>query len=91
MAMLTTHVFETNLGTMRAAATEKGLVMLALPNESSRDFEYRLIRLVGTIALEPDITLFKQVENEITEYLDGRRKQFTITLDIRGSEFHRLV
>lgn len=89
---LFTHAFETGLGTVRVAATERGMVRVALPGVSARRFE----REVRTAYPDHDPVrgaglIGRRAESQIKAYLGGRLKKFTVPLDISGSQFQRRV
>jgi O-6-methylguanine DNA methyltransferase len=88
--MVTTDSLETPFGTLLLAATEHGLCRLALPSEK----EHARFRLLGErygsqgSAGKAVLALAKK---EVREYLTGTCHEFTVPLDIEGSEFFRKV
>ena len=83
---------DTPMGTAVVAATPRGLVRLALPNE---DLDETLTRLAADISprvLEHPARL-DEPRRELEQYFDGRRNQFDLSLDWRLSHpgFYRRV
>jgi len=78
-------------GPLTAAATERGLVMLAYPEHSTDDV---LVRLAGELSprvLEAPARL-DGVRRELDEYFEGRRRRFDTPVDFSLSRgFYRKV
>ncbi|MBS0847326.1 methylated-DNA--[protein]-cysteine S-methyltransferase [Citrobacter sp. JGM124] len=86
------HRFTTPLGPMFVCASEQGVCLLEFTDRRMLETEFRdLQRLLKgpIIAGENDHT--RQAVKEITEYFSGHRQQFTMALDLPGSEFQRKV
>jgi methylated-DNA-[protein]-cysteine S-methyltransferase len=83
---------DTPLGTGLVAATRKGLVRVALPNERVEDVLARLARDVSPRVLEFPARL-DEARRELDEYFEGRRDRFELPLDWRLSHpgFYRRV
>ncbi len=83
---------DTPLGTGLVAATPKGLVRVALPNERTEEVLARLAEDVSPRVLEFPARL-DQVRRELDEYFEGRRDRFELPLDWRLSHpgFYRRV
>jgi len=83
---------DTPLGTGLVAATPKGLVRLALPNEEIENVLARLARDVSPRVLEFPGRL-DEARRELDEYFEGRRSSFELPLDWRLSHpgFYRRV
>ncbi len=91
MDRLATTTFESPLGQLRIAATEKGVVRLALPRAAGRGFGGWLEReLPGAEALDWLPPLDK-VCRELEEYFAGQRRDFEVPVDLRGTDFQRDV
>jgi methylated-DNA-[protein]-cysteine S-methyltransferase len=71
---------DTPLGTGLVAATPKGLVRLALPNEEIENVLARLARDVSPRVLEFPGRL-DEARRELDEYFEGRRSRFELPLD----------
>lgn len=87
MEILHTTRFETPIGTMLAASSERGLAYLELPHASGRGFSgWQRVAAAGTRAVEgfaPNRAVVAQVQ----EYLAGKRREFDVPIDLRGTPF----
>ncbi len=73
-------VVDSPWGTLTAAATDRGLVRLAFPEEPLDEVLDRLAaKLSPRIVEEP--TRFERVRRELDEYFSGRRRDFEVPLD----------
>jgi methylated-DNA-[protein]-cysteine S-methyltransferase len=83
---------DTPLGTGLVAATPKGLVRVALPNEEVENVLARLARDVSPRVLEFPGRL-DEARRELDEYFEGRRSRFELPLDWRRRHpgFYRRV
>ena len=79
---------KTPIGVMAFGSSEKGLCLL--------DFRYRrsfprilkrITKLFGSDMTTGTSTFIELAETELSQYLKGNLKTFTVPLDIRGSEF----
>ncbi len=89
MEILHTASFETPVGTMRAASSSRGIAYLEHPHASGHGFG-GFVRRIGAQATEgwaPNRAVIEQV----CEYLEGKRRDFDLHLDLRGTEFQRAV
>lgn len=79
---------ETPLGTMLACASSAGICLLEFSDRRMLETEliYLSKRLNATIVqgVNPH---FDVLERELSEYFDGKRREFTVPLDLVGSEF----
>lgn len=91
MKRLFLHSFDTPIGTIRTATTEKGLALISLPGESQRFFEGRIEKLFSECEIRSGGKINKQAEKQLTAYLEGRLKKFTLELDIHASPFYKKV
>jgi methylated-DNA-[protein]-cysteine S-methyltransferase len=73
---------DTPLGTGLVAATRRGVVRVALPNERAEDVLERLAARVSPRVLEWPARL-DQARRELDEYFEGRRRDFDLRLDWR--------
>ena len=83
---------DTPLGTGLVAATPKGLVRVALPNERIENVLAQLAEGVSPRVLEFP-TRLDEARRELDEYFEGRRDRFELPLDWRLSHpgFYRRV
>ena len=85
------HVFESELGTFRSAATDRGLVLLHLPGSSEVSFYEALHRLFPGHKRSEASEISLETERQITAYLAGELTEFTVPIDLRGTSFQRKV
>ena len=80
------------IGTIRVAATQRGVCKIALGKEIALDFYRWLERHVGQAPRKPARSgIVVLALDQIAEYLDGRRREFDLPLDVRGTDFQRRV
>jgi methylated-DNA-[protein]-cysteine S-methyltransferase len=91
MKRLWVHSFQTPLGLVRVASTEKGLALLALPSESAVWFERMLKQKFSDheVLEKGDFNL--KVERQVSEYFRGKRRDFDLPLDLQAPPFHARV
>jgi methylated-DNA-[protein]-cysteine S-methyltransferase len=75
---------DTPIGQVVVAATDRGLVRLALPGESLDDVLVRLAQEVSPRVLAYPQRL-DEARRELDEYFEGKRQQFELPLDWRLS------
>jgi O-6-methylguanine DNA methyltransferase len=91
MEVLCTTRFETPFGSQRIVSSEKGLVYIELPNENGRGFEgwkrthARNAKVVERRAAHDDMI------DQLLEFASGERREFTMDLDLRATEFQLAV
>ena len=91
MPLASTHI-ETDLGTMIAAASEKGICMLSFAD--CKHFALKLQKLSGAFKTpigQGSSPYFEILKKQISEYFNGKRKQFDVPLDLAGTEFQKQV
>jgi methylated-DNA-[protein]-cysteine S-methyltransferase len=71
---------ESPFGPLLIAATKRGLVRLAFPEEGIDSVLESLARLLSPRIVEAGDSL-EEVRRELEEYFDGRRREFELTLD----------
>jgi O-6-methylguanine DNA methyltransferase len=83
---------KSRVGTIRAAATSRGVCKIALGKETAEDFFGWLERHIGHAPRKPDRRgLVTLALDQVAEYLNGARREFDLPLDLRGTEFQRRV
>ncbi len=90
MNKLYLHAFNTRFGTIRTAATENGLAMVAL-REPLHSFQARIKRRFAVCDVLPGGRINREAERQIKAFLTGRLKQFSIKLDVQGTLFQKKV
>jgi O-6-methylguanine DNA methyltransferase len=86
-----TAEFETSLGSMLCATSERGLAYVRLPRAGGRGFAGWLRRHAPGAEVRTGFAPNKAAIQQILEYLDGKRSGFALPLDLRGTEFQRRV
>ena len=81
---------QTPLGEMLAIKSEKGLCMLEFFDGKSTEKQLKEIESLGEI-LEKDDEVLNRLENELNDYFEGNLKEFTIPLDLIGTDFQKKV
>jgi O-6-methylguanine DNA methyltransferase len=81
---------KTHIGTVRVAATSRGVCKITLGQETAADFFGWLKRRIGRAPRRPERSgIVALALDQIAEYLNGTRRQFDLPLDLRGTEFQR--
>ena len=84
---MTNLVFETDWGWCGVAGSERGLVRVILPQEMAQNVREKLGRAANFSG-----PLVEAAAREISEYLHGQRREFTIPLDLEPlSNFARQI
>jgi AraC family transcriptional regulator, regulatory protein of adaptative response / methylated-DNA-[protein]-cysteine methyltransferase len=90
--MIKTTKIETPLGEMTAAATDEGVCLLEFNDRKILPAEFNdLQRLLETTMENGENKHLKALRNQLTEYFEGSRKEFTVPLLTPGSEFQMAV
>ena len=76
---------ESPVGELKLVASDKGLVAILWENDSSRR-----VRLTELVANEKHPVLV-ETERQLNEYFAGKRKAFSVALDMRGTRFQQDV
>ena len=83
---------QTPLGPMVAGATGKALCLLEFSDRRMLEAQLRTLRSRYRLPLFPgESPLFERLRAELAEYFDGRRRQFDLPLELRGTEFQKRV
>jgi len=77
--------------TLYAAASKRGLCCLTLPNESFDVVDEFLRRSFPEATLEKNSEWMQPYLTELKEYLEGKRYDFTVAVDLRGTPFQLSV
>jgi len=88
------HVIEisTPLGPMLAGATSEGICLLEFVNRIQLGNEFiELQKLLNAAILPGRNKHLDQLENELSEYFEGKLKAFSVPLHTLGNEFSQVV
>ena len=90
--MILWAAISSRVGTIRVAATSRGVCKVALGQETAADFFGWLKHHIGQAPRKPERTgIVTLALDQIAEYLGGQRREFDLPLDLRGTEFQRRV
>jgi len=73
------------------AATAQGLCLITWPHETFDMLQSWVARYIPHAALIEDQERVGEYAGQLREYLDGKRKSFTLPLDMRGTAFQKTV
>lgn len=83
---------ETPLGTMYACAVEEGICLLEFSDRKMLETELKtLAKLYNATIIQGNNKHFDILEKQLSEYFEGKRKQFSVSLSTPGSEFQNIV
>jgi AraC family transcriptional regulator, regulatory protein of adaptative response / methylated-DNA-[protein]-cysteine methyltransferase len=90
--MIVTTKIETELGIMIAGAVDEGICLLEYSDRRMLNTEYKVLeRYLQTTIEEGENKHFKTLLSQLKEYFDGTRKEFSLPLVIRGTDFQQTV
>jgi O-6-methylguanine DNA methyltransferase len=90
--MIVWDAVKSRVGTVRVAATSRGVCKIALGQETAADFFGWLKRYVAHAPRRLERSgIVELALDQIAEYLGGQRRGFDLPLDLRGTEFQRRV
>ncbi|MEO1448120.1 MAG: methylated-DNA--[protein]-cysteine S-methyltransferase [Bacteroidota bacterium] len=82
----------TPLGPMFICATDKGVCLLEFTDRKMLETEFEdLQRRLGARILTGENAHMRQAKQELANYFQGNRKQFSVPLDMPGTEFQQMV
>jgi len=83
---------ETPLGTMFACAVDEGICLLEFTDRKNMEKQFiSLSKALNAEIVQGENKHFKQLEDELTEYFEGKRQNFDVPLFITGTEFQKNV
>jgi O-6-methylguanine DNA methyltransferase len=82
---------DTPLGRVRLAASPVGLLRLALPRQGGAGFAGALRRALPGAQELDWLPALDKAARELDEYFRGRRREFGVELDLRGTSFQLRV
>ncbi len=84
------NVIDTDIGQLGLASTETGLLTVLLPNALD-DRDNILRKLAGEVEIQDGADRNDPVARQLHEYATGKRKEFNVKLDQRGTKFQIAV
>lgn len=91
MEIVHTAEFESPIGSLLCASTERGLAYVRLPRAGGRGFAGWLRRQAPGAEVRTGFAPNKAAIQQILDYLEGKRSAFDLPLDLRGTDFQRRV
>jgi O-6-methylguanine DNA methyltransferase len=88
---MTITTFDSPVGPLTAGATDEGICLLEFNGPRSDSQVSELARLFDAEVVAGDHPFLKQLQSELSEYFAGERREFTVPLVIRGTEFQESV
>jgi len=82
---------ETPIGPVQLAATRRGLLRLGLPRQAGGGFAGAVKLGLGDGTQIQWLPQLDKARAELDEYFRGQRREFTLDLDLRGSDFQLRV
>jgi AraC family transcriptional regulator of adaptative response/methylated-DNA-[protein]-cysteine methyltransferase len=83
---------QTPLGEMIACAVDEGICLLEFTDRKNIEKQFKsLSKALNAEITEKEHEHFKQLENELNEYFEGKRSSFEVPLFIKGTEFQEKV
>lgn len=83
---------ETPLGPMFACAVDEGICLLEFTDRKNMDKQFAsLSKSLNAEIVQGENKHFQQLEKELQEYFEGKRKTFDVPLYITGTEFQEKV
>jgi O-6-methylguanine DNA methyltransferase len=86
-----TAEFESRLGLIRVASSPQGLAYVGLPFINGRGFSGWLERHTEDTVVREDYAANLHVIRQLSEYIDGKRKDFELELDLRATDFQARI
>lgn len=91
MEIVHTTWLESAIGAFRIASTERGLAYVELPHASGRGLDGWLRRHARQAHCREGFAPNRAAAHQLLEYLEGKRTDFGLELDLRGTDFQRGV
>jgi O-6-methylguanine DNA methyltransferase len=84
---------ETVIGPLLLAATDKGLCWLNFGSDSSNLMQLTswAKKMMGSVELVESADKLEEAKRQLTEYFVGERREFTLELDLYGTDFQKRV
>lgn len=83
---------ETPLGTMLSCATEKGICLLEFTDRKMLETELKVLaKTLNATIMQGHSIFFDMLKQQLEEYFQGKRKEFSVPLCTPGSNFQKSV
>jgi O-6-methylguanine DNA methyltransferase len=83
--------FDSKIGTIYIASTEKGVCKICIPKETKRDFFSWLANNFDEDDVVDNKSRNKEVIDQLTRYFNGKLAKFSIPIDLLGTSFQLRV
>lgn len=84
-------IMDTLIGQLVVASTERGLIRIILPGEECYDFHSYINKMYPEEIPIEGRGRNRQIIDQLHEYFNGYRTTFSLSLELRGTEFQRSV
>lgn len=92
MEIIHQKTIQTPLGEMIACAVDEGICLLEFTDRKNIEKQFKsLSKALNAEIIEKEHKHFKQLDNELNEYFEGKRSSFEVPLFIKGTEFQEKV
>lgn len=90
--VITITRLETPLGTMFSCATEKGICLLEFTDRKMLETEFKVLaKTLNATIIQGHSIYFDMLKQQLDEYFQGKRKEFSVPLFTPGSVFQQSV
>jgi O-6-methylguanine DNA methyltransferase len=83
--------FETRIGSVYIASTEKGVCKISIPRESKKEFIKWIKQYFDYDAVVENKSRNKETIDQVSRYFNGKLVSFTCDIDLRGTPFQLRV
>jgi O-6-methylguanine DNA methyltransferase len=83
--------FDSKIGLIYVASTEKGVCKVSVPRQSKKDFFGWLHANFDNNDVVDNKSRNKEVMDQLTRYFNGKLAKFTVPVDLRGTPFQLRV
>jgi len=91
MSTVTWTSFDSKIGTIYVASTQKGVCKITIPGNTKRDFMQWLNHTFPNDDLVESLSRNRKIISEITRYLDQKLVKFHSRLDPIGTDFEKRI
>jgi O-6-methylguanine DNA methyltransferase len=79
--------FESKIGLIYVASTDKGVCKVSVPRQTKRDFFRWLRENFDDIEVADNKSRNKEVIDQLVRYFNGKLAKFTVAVDMKGTPF----